>query len=185
MSSPVFAGHVPISVTRYLLENIDWLEEELGGFDDDYLIIDCPGSFLFASYKSRRAHASQAKLNCTPITHSSPLSPATCSGWAYGPAPCTFSSLNSWKTATSFSGPSFATLLARSDLLYQRRPLRHVCHGQPRGPMDKHHVENGSRLVIPFLGYHSTAERRTDTSRHCTVSRSRSTLARECTRWTR
>lgn len=22
---------------------MDWLEEELGGYDDDYLIIDCPG----------------------------------------------------------------------------------------------------------------------------------------------
>jgi len=22
---------------------MDWLEEELGGFDDEYLIIDCPG----------------------------------------------------------------------------------------------------------------------------------------------
>jgi hypothetical protein len=28
---------------EYLLEHIDWLDEELGGFDDDYLIIDCPG----------------------------------------------------------------------------------------------------------------------------------------------
>lgn len=28
---------------RYLLENMDWLEEELGSYDDDYLIIDCPG----------------------------------------------------------------------------------------------------------------------------------------------
>ncbi|TFK43603.1 GPN-loop GTPase [Crucibulum laeve] len=28
---------------EYLLENMDWLEEELGGYDDDYLIIDCPG----------------------------------------------------------------------------------------------------------------------------------------------
>ena len=28
---------------RYLLQNMDWLEEELGGFDDDYLIFDCPG----------------------------------------------------------------------------------------------------------------------------------------------
>ncbi|KAG5641401.1 hypothetical protein DXG03_005337 [Asterophora parasitica] len=28
---------------EYLLENMDWLEEELGGFEDDYLIIDCPG----------------------------------------------------------------------------------------------------------------------------------------------
>jgi Conserved hypothetical ATP binding protein len=22
---------------------MDWLEEELGGFEDDYLIFDCPG----------------------------------------------------------------------------------------------------------------------------------------------
>ncbi|KAF8639447.1 hypothetical protein AX16_010302 [Volvariella volvacea WC 439] len=28
---------------EYLLQNMDWLEEELGGYDDDYLIIDCPG----------------------------------------------------------------------------------------------------------------------------------------------
>ena len=28
---------------RYLLQNMDWLEEELGGYDDDYLIFDCPG----------------------------------------------------------------------------------------------------------------------------------------------
>ncbi|EIW82377.1 hypothetical protein CONPUDRAFT_123241 [Coniophora puteana RWD-64-598 SS2] len=28
---------------EYLLQNMDWLEEELGGYDEDYLIIDCPG----------------------------------------------------------------------------------------------------------------------------------------------
>ena len=28
---------------RYLLENMDWLDEELGGYEDDYLIFDCPG----------------------------------------------------------------------------------------------------------------------------------------------
>ena len=28
---------------RFLLNNIDWLEEEIGNYDDDYLIIDCPG----------------------------------------------------------------------------------------------------------------------------------------------
>lgn len=28
---------------RYLMQNMDWLEEELGGYEDDYLIIDCPG----------------------------------------------------------------------------------------------------------------------------------------------
>ncbi|RDX53117.1 hypothetical protein K466DRAFT_577623 [Polyporus arcularius HHB13444] len=28
---------------EYLMQNMDWLDEELGGYDDDYLIIDCPG----------------------------------------------------------------------------------------------------------------------------------------------
>jgi len=28
---------------EYLLQNMDWLEEELGGYDNDYLIVDCPG----------------------------------------------------------------------------------------------------------------------------------------------
>ncbi|KAI9311000.1 GPN-loop GTPase [Dichotomocladium elegans] len=28
---------------EFLLNNIDWLEEEVGTYDDDYLIIDCPG----------------------------------------------------------------------------------------------------------------------------------------------
>jgi len=28
---------------RYLIDNIDWLEEDLAGFDDDFLIVDCPG----------------------------------------------------------------------------------------------------------------------------------------------
>lgn len=29
---------------RYLLQNMDWFEEELGEYEDDYLIIDCPGT---------------------------------------------------------------------------------------------------------------------------------------------
>lgn len=29
---------------RYLLQNMDWLEEEIGEYDNDYLIIDCPGA---------------------------------------------------------------------------------------------------------------------------------------------
>ncbi|CEH18175.1 atp-binding protein fet5 [Ceraceosorus bombacis] len=28
---------------EYLLENLDWLDEQLGAFEDDYLLIDCPG----------------------------------------------------------------------------------------------------------------------------------------------
>lgn len=26
------------------MKNMDWLDEELGGYEDDYLIIDCPGT---------------------------------------------------------------------------------------------------------------------------------------------
>jgi hypothetical protein len=29
------------------MQNMDWLEEELGGYEDDYLIFDCPGAFRF------------------------------------------------------------------------------------------------------------------------------------------
>jgi hypothetical protein len=29
--------------SRYLLNNLDWLDEELGSYEDDYVIIDCPG----------------------------------------------------------------------------------------------------------------------------------------------
>ena len=32
---------------------LDWLEEELDGFDDDYLITDCPGLYLVSVYRSR------------------------------------------------------------------------------------------------------------------------------------
>lgn len=38
---------------RYLMQNMDWLEEELGGFEDDYLIIDCPGTSMVRTVKRR------------------------------------------------------------------------------------------------------------------------------------
>jgi hypothetical protein len=28
---------------EYLVDNMDWLVDEVGDFEDDYLIIDCPG----------------------------------------------------------------------------------------------------------------------------------------------
>ncbi|KAG9002817.1 ATP binding protein [Tulasnella sp. JGI-2019a] len=28
---------------EYLMQNLDWLDEELGDFDNDYIVIDCPG----------------------------------------------------------------------------------------------------------------------------------------------
>ena len=37
---------------------MDWLEEELGGFDDEYLIIDCPGRSNFKCF------IEAANLNC-------------------------------------------------------------------------------------------------------------------------
>ncbi|KAA1071362.1 ATP binding protein, variant 2 [Puccinia graminis f. sp. tritici] len=30
-------------IFRYLLKNLDWLQENLNSYDDDFLIIDCPG----------------------------------------------------------------------------------------------------------------------------------------------
>lgn len=33
----------PLPLDRYLLDNLDWLDEQLGSYEDDYLIIDCPG----------------------------------------------------------------------------------------------------------------------------------------------
>jgi len=36
---------------EYLLQNMDWLDEELGEFEDDYLIVDCPGQIeLYTHY---------------------------------------------------------------------------------------------------------------------------------------
>jgi hypothetical protein len=34
---------------RYLLQNMDWLDEELGDYDSDYIIIDCPGESFHSS----------------------------------------------------------------------------------------------------------------------------------------
>ena len=31
---------------RYLVQNMDWLEQSLGDFDDDYVLFDCPGENL-------------------------------------------------------------------------------------------------------------------------------------------
>lgn len=34
---------------EHLAENFDWLEEQLGDVDDDYVLFDCPGLFDFRS----------------------------------------------------------------------------------------------------------------------------------------
>jgi GPN-loop GTPase len=37
---------------EYLMGNVEWLEEELGDFDDDYLLIDCPGQIELYSHQT-------------------------------------------------------------------------------------------------------------------------------------
>jgi len=32
------------------MQNMDWLEDELGGYEDDYLIFDCPGTCATKEY---------------------------------------------------------------------------------------------------------------------------------------
>ncbi|KAL0209456.1 hypothetical protein RCL1_007824 [Eukaryota sp. TZLM3-RCL] len=40
---------------EYLLQNLDWLEEQLGEYDDDYLLLDCPGQIeLYTNVPSMR-----------------------------------------------------------------------------------------------------------------------------------
>lgn len=45
---------------RYLLQNMDWLEEELGGYDDDYLVFDCPGEHVVCRRQGNKPMASFA-----------------------------------------------------------------------------------------------------------------------------
>ena len=33
----------PFLFSRYLIQNLEWLEEGLGDFDNDYYLFDCPG----------------------------------------------------------------------------------------------------------------------------------------------
>jgi hypothetical protein len=37
-------------VFRYLLQNLDWLQEKIGDFSEDYLIFDCPGQIELYSH---------------------------------------------------------------------------------------------------------------------------------------
>jgi hypothetical protein len=66
---------------------MDWLEEELGSYDDDYLIFDCPGVWWRVHLRLlflKVSKTMQDKLNCTPITHFYRLSCRTCREWGYG-----------------------------------------------------------------------------------------------------
>lgn len=58
------------------MENMDWLEEELGGYEDDYLIFDCPGACVLLGFRvptdplacrpDRTIHTSSLPANASP-----------------------------------------------------------------------------------------------------------------------
>ena len=82
---------------RYLLQNMDWLEEELGGYEDDYLIFDCPG-MLHLHYPKLIAVVpgtldtdtfTQVRSNSIHIIHSFPYWPVNSHGSDCAPAPPT------------------------------------------------------------------------------------------------
>lgn len=51
------------------MQNMDWLEEELGGYEDDYLVIDCPGAPPPADFWNLAEGRHQDRLSCTLTTH--------------------------------------------------------------------------------------------------------------------
>lgn len=56
---------------RYLMQNMDWLDEELGGYEDDYLIIDCPGK---SSPLSTRSSPEGNNTRADRVVHSPSIS---------------------------------------------------------------------------------------------------------------
>jgi hypothetical protein len=93
-----------LTLRRYLMDNMDWLEEELGGYDNDYLIFDCPGARApFFAWATLTA-VFQGRSSSTPTTVSSRRSRRSSRGRASVPAPCICLSHSSWRTSTSSSG---------------------------------------------------------------------------------
>ncbi len=43
---------------RYLIQNLDWLEEQIGNGDDDYYLFDCPGTCMYSISQLAGAHVS-------------------------------------------------------------------------------------------------------------------------------
>jgi GPN-loop GTPase len=51
---------------RYLVENLDWLDEEIGSYDNDYLLIDLPGQIELYTH---HAHILPPLLNHLRMVH--------------------------------------------------------------------------------------------------------------------
>ncbi|KAL0219035.1 hypothetical protein P9112_004688 [Eukaryota sp. TZLM1-RC] len=48
---------------EYLLQNMDWLEEELGSYEDDYLLLDCPGQVELYTNVPMMRHLTKTFVN--------------------------------------------------------------------------------------------------------------------------
>lgn len=92
--------------TRYLLDNMDWLEEELGSYEDDYLIFDCPGRCSVMLYNRPKllTRNYQVRLSFTRTIRSYRLWSGICKDLDYGLVERISSNRSSWKINTSFSG---------------------------------------------------------------------------------
>lgn len=51
---------------RYLVQNLDWLQEQLGEYEDDYVLFDCPGRHCCTQHGGPQA---QSLLILPTFTH--------------------------------------------------------------------------------------------------------------------
>lgn len=83
--SQIFIGQLTLIPTRYLVENMDWFLEELGDFEDDYLIIDCPGTqtdYKLLSVRKSNEISGQVELYSHATTMKSLADALTQAGYA-------------------------------------------------------------------------------------------------------
>ena len=86
------------------MENMDWLEEEIGDYENDYLIIDCPGPHFVHIIRQFVNAIPQVKLSYILIIVFSQPSYPILIDLDSEHVQFTFSSPNSWKTSISSSG---------------------------------------------------------------------------------
>jgi hypothetical protein len=126
-----------IAGVRYLLEHMDWLDEELGGYDDDYLIIDCPGA---KAIPSRKRHTqSIIRTNRTIYTSPIPTDPSetpsnakhqglrciSCRVAIYG------GQVQIFQVGTFFFKGLFREFCVDITRVGKRCFIGYVCHGEP------------------------------------------------------
>lgn len=152
---------------------MDWLEEELGGYDDDYLVIDCPGRSP-CTFLLLLSHHFQGQIELythhpflpTLVRNLQRLGLRTCAAYLIesqfmedkykffrrvaGPLS---HSLRCSLTRQSNCLPHHRITASPSDTgtalgcrasNLQWRALRDVSDGQPRDPLDQRDVEDGS-----------------------------------------